>query len=59
MSEALAAADPRTGRGGYIERAEPVIFIGDGGAGKTHLLTGWRWQPAGRNAECDSPRPQH
>lgn len=27
-------------RGGYIERAEPIIFIGDCGTGKTHLLTG-------------------
>jgi DNA replication protein DnaC len=26
--------------GGYIVRAEPVIFIGDSGTGKTHLLTG-------------------
>jgi DNA replication protein DnaC len=26
--------------GAYIERAEPVIFIGDSGTGKTHLLTG-------------------
>jgi DNA replication protein DnaC len=26
--------------GGYIARAEPVIFIGDSGTGKTHLLTG-------------------
>src|SRR3989442_1226446 len=25
--------------GGYIGRAEPVIFIGDSGTGKTHLLT--------------------
>ena len=25
--------------GGYIERAEPVVFIGDRGTGKTHLLT--------------------
>ena len=25
--------------GGYIERAEPVLFIGDSGTGKTHLLT--------------------
>ncbi|MBV9612858.1 MAG: IS21-like element helper ATPase IstB, partial [Acidobacteriaceae bacterium] len=24
---------------GYIERAEPVLFIGDSGTGKTHLLT--------------------
>ncbi|MGO9638743.1 MAG: IS21-like element helper ATPase IstB [Terracidiphilus sp.] len=27
-------------QGGYIERAEPIIFIGDSGTGKTHLLTG-------------------
>ena len=26
--------------GGYLDRAEPVIFIGDSGTGKTHLLTG-------------------
>lgn len=26
--------------GGYMERAEPVIFIGDSGTGKTHLATG-------------------
>jgi len=26
--------------GGYIERAEPVMFIGECGTGKTHLLTG-------------------
>ena len=26
--------------GDYIERAEPIIFIGDSGTGKTHLLTG-------------------
>jgi DNA replication protein DnaC len=25
---------------GYIERAEPIILIGDCGTGKTHLLTG-------------------
>src|SRR5207245_264830 len=25
--------------GGYIERAEPVVFLGDSGTGKTHLLT--------------------
>jgi DNA replication protein DnaC len=26
--------------GGYLERAEPVVFIGESGTGKTHLLTG-------------------
>jgi len=25
---------------GYIERAEPILFIGDCGTGKTHLMTG-------------------
>jgi len=27
------------GDGGYIERAEPVIFLGECGTGKTHLMT--------------------
>jgi DNA replication protein DnaC len=27
-------------QGGYIARAEPLIFIGDSGTGKTHLATG-------------------
>jgi DNA replication protein DnaC len=27
-------------QGGYLDRAEPVIFIGDSGTGKTNLLTG-------------------
>jgi len=27
-------------QGGYLDRAEPIIFIGDSGTGKTHLLTG-------------------
>ncbi|HVI76822.1 MAG TPA: IS21-like element helper ATPase IstB [Candidatus Acidoferrum sp.] len=27
-------------QGGYIDRAEPVLLIGDCGTGKTHLLTG-------------------
>ena len=26
--------------GGYIERAEPILLIGDCGTGKTHLMTG-------------------
>lgn len=26
--------------GGYLQRAEPVIFLGDAGTGKTHLATG-------------------
>lgn len=27
-------------QGDYIARAEPVVFVGDSGTGKTHLLTG-------------------
>lgn len=27
-------------QGGYLERAEPITFIGDSGTGQTHLLTG-------------------
>jgi DNA replication protein DnaC len=35
-----AAQIQELAQGGYIERAEPVILIGDCGTGKTHLLTG-------------------
>ena len=41
--------------GGYIERAEPVVFIGDSGTGKTHLLTGFASRPAGRSGGYASP----
>jgi len=27
-------------QGDYIDRAEPIVFVGDSGTGKTHLLTG-------------------
>jgi DNA replication protein DnaC len=40
-SPAISAPQLATlAEGGYIERAEPVVFIGDSGTGKTHLLTG-------------------
>ena len=35
-----AARVAQLAEGGYIERAEPVVFIGEAGTGKTHLLTG-------------------
>src|SRR3982750_4668088 len=35
-----AAQIQELAQGGYIERAEPVILVGDCGTGKTHLLTG-------------------
>ena len=35
-----AAQIQELAQGGYIERAEPVIFMGDCGTGKTHLLSG-------------------
>src|SRR2546428_14153084 len=37
--------------GSYIERAEPIVFIGDSGTGKTHLL------PALCVAACRQRRP--
>ena len=41
QSPALSATKiQELAKGGYIERAEPVVFIGDCGTGKTHLLTG-------------------
>lgn len=43
-------------QGGYIERAEPIILIGDCGTGKTHLLTGL-CVAACRSDECALPPP--
>ena len=40
-SPQISAAEIRQlAEGGYIERAEPVLLIGDCGTGKTHLMTG-------------------
>lgn len=35
-----AARVRELGEGGYIDRSEPVVFIGECGTGKTHLATG-------------------
>lgn len=41
QSPQVSAAKMRElAEGGYLERAEPVLFIGECGTGKTHLLTG-------------------
>jgi DNA replication protein DnaC len=41
QSPKISAAEIRQlAEGGYIERAEPILFIGDCGTGKTHLMTG-------------------
>lgn len=41
QTPALSATKIRElAEGGYIDRAEPVVFIGECGTGKTHLLTG-------------------
>lgn len=41
QSPKISAAQIRElAEGGYIERAEPVLFVGDCGTGKTHLMTG-------------------
>ena len=40
-SPKISAAQIRElAEGGYLERAEPVLFVGDCGTGKTHLMTG-------------------
>jgi DNA replication protein DnaC len=37
----ISAAQLRAlAEGGYLERAEPVVLLGESGTGKTHLLTG-------------------
>jgi DNA replication protein DnaC len=38
--QVTAAMMRELANGGYIERAEPILLIGDCGTGKTHLLTG-------------------
>jgi len=41
QSPKISAAEIRDlAEGGYIERAEPVLLVGDCGTGKTHLMTG-------------------
>jgi DNA replication protein DnaC len=41
QAPAISASKMRgLAEGGYIERAEPVVLIGECGTGKTHLLTG-------------------
>lgn len=41
LTPSLSASHLRElAEGGYLERAEPVIFLGECGTGKTHLLTG-------------------
>ena len=35
-----AAQLAQLAEGGYIERSEPILFLGDCGTGKTHLMTG-------------------
>ena len=38
-SQVSASRIASLAEGGYLERAEPIVFIGDSGTGKTHLLT--------------------
>jgi len=41
--------------GGYIERAEPLILIGEAGTGKTHLATALCVAACHQRRRCDSP----
>jgi len=36
-------------QGGYIDRVEPVILLGDSGTGKSHLATGLAWAACRQN----------
>ena len=42
--------------GGYIERNEPVVLIGESGTGKSHWQAACAWPLAGRNGAFVSPR---
>jgi DNA replication protein DnaC len=54
-----AAKIRQLAEGGYIERAEPVVLMGECGTGKTRI---WRracaWPRADRSEGRDSPRPR-
>ncbi len=57
FSETKAVSAPQLtelAEGGYIESSEPILFLGDCGTGKTHLMTGLC--VACRNGGCASPR---
>ena len=43
--------------GGYIDRAEPVLLIGDSGTGKTHVLSGLCVAACRKSGASGSPRP--
>jgi DNA replication protein DnaC len=45
--------------GGYIERAEPVILIGDCGTAKPTYSPACAWLPVGRSGGFASPPPPH
>ena len=53
-----AAKIRQLAEGGYVERSEPVVLIGECGTGKSHLATGLCLAVASRKGECVSPRPQ-
>ena len=42
--------------GGYIDRSEPIVLIGECGTGKTHLATGLCLAACRQSAACDSRR---
>src|SRR5262245_2545353 len=44
-------------RGDYLVKAEPVIFIGESGTGKTHLLTGLAVAACRQKRRVRSPPP--
>src|SRR5437762_9412139 len=44
--------------GGYIERNDPVVLIGECGTGKSHLATGLCLAACRQNVAYASPRPR-
>jgi DNA replication protein DnaC len=59
QSPHIAAARIRAlAEGGYLERAEPVLLVGDPGTGKRVIsLPAWRLRPAVNANECALPLP--
>ena len=45
-------------RGSYIQKAEPILLVGNPGLEKLTLRSDWRWQRVGRDTGCASTMPQ-
>ena len=54
-----AAVVRNLAEGGYLQRSEPIIFLGEAGTGKPTWRRDWRWRLVDNGSGCVSPpRPR-